>query len=242
MSDFRDQFYRDYVGFKLWDSDEGRKSPEIFELEFKNLLSGGSAKVLEIGFGTGEFLDWAKARGHSVCGIELIPELVDQARARGHEAYKINIQELQQSELASKKFDLIVLFDVLEHLYVDEIVQCLKACKQLLAPRGQVFIRVPNGLSPFGLAQFNKDITHVTLLTPERLNQVGRLCGLRVTASYNAARVVKSSGKPRWLKRALYALRDIYEIFMGALYYSGRFPLDPNLVVILKESDVEISK
>src|SRR5688572_23382443 len=41
-----------------------------------------NASVLELGFGNGEFLDWCRMARHRVCGVELIPELVERARAK----------------------------------------------------------------------------------------------------------------------------------------------------------------
>ena len=40
-------------------------------------------EVLEVGFGNGEFLQWAQEQGARVTGIEIIPELVEAAQAFG---------------------------------------------------------------------------------------------------------------------------------------------------------------
>ena len=38
------------------------------------------SRLLEVGFGEGCLLDWAKARGYDVSGNELLPSMVEAAR------------------------------------------------------------------------------------------------------------------------------------------------------------------
>ena len=77
----------------------------------------------------------------------------------------------------ARRFDRVVLFDVLEHFSPDAAVALLEGIGGVLAPAGRIVVRVPNVASPFGLnLQFN-DVTHRTAFTPGSLAQVARAAG-----------------------------------------------------------------
>jgi len=78
---------------------------------------------------------------------------------RGHEVY---LEHSSQFSLTKTFFDVIVVFDVLEHLTLEEILIFLDRAKQLLVTGGVIIARVPNCASPYGLAYQNGDFTHLT--------------------------------------------------------------------------------
>jgi 2-polyprenyl-3-methyl-5-hydroxy-6-metoxy-1,4-benzoquinol methylase len=226
----RDEFYRSYLAFKSWSFEDHRCSDEIFEIELSRAGVRPPARILEIGFGTGRFLDWARRRGYSITGVDILGELVDGARASGHTVF----QGTPQSALdpASHKFDLIVAFDVLEHLTVEELVDLLKFSQKILYPKGRILARFPNGGSPFGTFWQNSDITHVTTLSGERIRQIALAAEMRVLSVANSARPMRGR-RSKILKRGAYLLRDIIEWTVGYAYLGHRVPLDPNLSVVL---------
>ncbi len=233
--DFRNEIYKDYVGFKQWEEPALINAEEIYELEFSRLGTDKSLNILEVGYGNGEFLDWAKSKGHRVKGIEIIPELVEKARTKGHDVQLLSVTELSQGKFNPNEFDLIVIFDVLEHLYISEIIAVMKNVNKLLRPQGFLMARFPNGSSPVGFIQQTRDLTHVTQLSPERMEQLGRLTGLKLNFSGNTARPMSQGQKPRWMRVIMYAIRDLIEIVYGLLYHGGRIPLDPNMTVIMQK-------
>jgi len=242
MNDFRPEFYKDYVEFKEWDSESGIDPSEMFELEFQKFGTHGPLRILEIGFGKGELLDWAREKGHHITGIEIIPQLVELAKSRGHNAIQLSAQDLNKAPFSIHEFDVIVILDVLEHLYIPEIIDLLKSCHRFLRPQGQILTRFPNGLSPFGLVQHMKDITHITILSPDRMEQLGRVTGFKVKSFNNAARSLSQGNKPRWVRVILYRLRNLIETAIGLFYYGNRVPLDPNMSLILQKHDVKNGK
>ena len=211
LPDFREEFYKDYVDFKDWNEESDINPSEMFEIEFERLALPGKLKILEVGFGKGELLDWSKQKGHDITGIEIIPELVSQSKSRGHNVFQLAAQSLEKGPFSAQNFDLIVIFDVLEHLYITEIVELLKKCGKLLKSNGKILLRFPNGLSPIGIVQHMKDITHVTILSPERMVQLGRITGFKVIFSGNTARPLNQGKRPRWMRVLLYKLRNILE-------------------------------
>ena len=135
------------------------------------------------------------------------------------------------------RFDLIVAFDVLEHLTVNELLDLMQFAKSLLTPDGRILARFPNGASPFSGPYQNGDITHMMVLTGERMRQIAHAVGMQVIGIHNAARS-KKAGKAhgRLKKLSGYLVRDLVEKALGMLYFGQPIPLDPNLTVILSKT------
>jgi len=137
--------------------------------------------VLEIGFGNGSFLAWAKAQGADVVGTEIDAPMIERARAKGFDAQPASLVALAA---VGQRFDLVVAFDVFEHWDKAELVENLKQIAALLRPGGLVLARFPNGQSPFGRVHQYGDLTHQTVLSASSVAQLARLTGftLRATA------------------------------------------------------------
>jgi SAM-dependent methyltransferase len=226
----REDFYQSYAAFKSWPIGDDQSSDETYEVELRRSGINPPARILEIGFGTGHFLDWARRRGYSITGVEVIGELVDRARAAGHVVFYGTPQSV--IDATSQQFDLIVAFDVFEHFTVAELIDLLMFARKILSPTGRILARFPNGGSPFGAYLQNSDITHVTPLSGERIRQVATAVEMRVFSVANAARPM-AGRRNRILKRGAYLVRDIVEWTIGHLYLGYRVPLDPNLTVVL---------
>ena len=206
---------------------------EEFGIEMARAGIGTGARILELGHGHGQFLDWAKARGCSIIGTELNPAQHEAAAARGHDVHLGWLNEIDLPR--DEPFNAVVAFDVFEHLTVDELKETLEALHGLLSDTGVVFARFPNGGSPFGLAFQSGDITHKTALNESAMTQLGDLTGFEVAFCVNAARSV-SGRRARWLKRLAFRLCDAIEVVVGFLYFRGRrMPLDGNLACLLRK-------
>lgn len=234
MMDARIRFYQTYDKFKGWD--QAGADDTYFDLYRGELQTHGiepSGQLLEIGFGNGHFLDWAKSKGAQVVGIEVSEQLVTSAKARGLEVYHLPLQKIRDLKSSVEQFDTIVLFDVLEHLHPNEILDLFETIQDLIKDDGKVLCRFPNGLSPFkGQSQY-ADLTHVTTLTPEAIRQVGAATSFRLVHYTNSFRSLKIGRRSKIAKLLLYFLRDTFEYFIGLLFYGKRVPLDPNLTVSL---------
>lgn len=110
-----------------------------------DLLHPG-ATACEIGCGNG-VLQWQleQAAGMTVDGMDLnLPGLESSIAARG-EVYHYNVFD-RRPEFAGK-YDLLFLFDVLEHL--DDDLGFLQACLFHLKPGGHIVINVPARMELF---------------------------------------------------------------------------------------------
>lgn len=95
--------------------------------------------LLDLGCGTGDFLEIAKQNGWQITGIEPNPEARKIANTKtghfvfGNEHFSI---------LEPHTFDVITLWHVLEHLKNPE--EQVKQLKYLLKPNGRLVVAVPN--------------------------------------------------------------------------------------------------
>ncbi|MFZ1785339.1 MAG: class I SAM-dependent methyltransferase [Ferruginibacter sp.] len=100
-------------------------------------LSTGS--LLDIGCGTGAFLDTMQKAGWQISGLE--PD--ESARAKAEALYGIQPQESKKLfELDAGYFDAITMWHVLEHVH--DLHDYIKQVEKLLKPGGKLFIAVPN--------------------------------------------------------------------------------------------------
>ncbi|AMV31838.1 cyclopropane fatty acyl phospholipid synthase [Pirellula sp. SH-Sr6A] len=231
--------YIDYREWKGWGRENALSgaNARYFEKEIFRDLTRKPNSLLEIGFGNGEFLEWAKTQNLNITGLEIIPELVTAAVSKGFEAFHSNIaSESEDNSLAGRKFDCIVAFDVIEHLSTEEIRHFLKKVRDLLSDDGRVILRFPNGESPFSIPLLNGDHTHRSWLCRAKLEHLCINSGLAIQTYRNASRVANES-RYRYAKRLFFLLRDLIEIILGYTYYSKRLPLDPNAVAILRKQN-----
>lgn len=100
-----------------------------------NYVSGNKT-LLDVGAGTGDFLAVAKKRGWEICGVE--PNEVAQLKATEKNIVLFNDLE----SLPHKKFEVITLWHVLEHL--PDLEQQISKLVGLLSDSGTLVVAVPN--------------------------------------------------------------------------------------------------
>lgn len=96
-------------------------------------------KLLDVGCGTGAFLNVMKKEGWEVLGLE--PD--KEARELARRLYRLTVFEASQlDQLPVGSFDAITLWHVLEHVH--DLHAYVEQLKGLLKPSGKLFIAVPN--------------------------------------------------------------------------------------------------
>jgi SAM-dependent methyltransferase len=117
----------------------GRRT--IVESVIKRLKLPANAKILEIGSGTGGNLNMLSQYGE-LSAVEM--DATARSIALRNAADQVDIRQAvfpAEMPFRDTKFDLICLFDVLEH--IDRDTEALIALKGLLAEGGRVLITVP---------------------------------------------------------------------------------------------------
>ncbi|GAB2815076.1 class I SAM-dependent methyltransferase [Ferruginibacter profundus] len=96
-------------------------------------------EILDIGCGTGAFLNTMKTAGWGITGVE--PD--GTARKKAAELYGINPQSPEQLfQLKPASYHAITMWHVLEHVH--ELHAYIKQLADLITPQGKIFIAVPN--------------------------------------------------------------------------------------------------
>lgn len=109
------------------------------KLRLINSYSNDEKSLLDIGCGTGDFLQVAKTKQWNVYGIEPNERARSIANKKTNNAV-FDIDELSKFEASS--FNIITLWHVLEHL--PNLEEQISMFKKLLKPNGVLIIAVPN--------------------------------------------------------------------------------------------------
>ena len=158
-----------YIDWKNWEVDSFAKTSKLEEAYFNNIFKllklKKSSKILEIGFGNGSFLGYAVSQKFSYDGVESNQNLVDLAIDNNFSAFT-SLDKINRET----KYDLIILFDVIEHINADAVEEFFKEMNVHLEETGSIFLRFPNGSSPLGLGNQHGDVTHCNIVTLPKLN------------------------------------------------------------------------
>jgi SAM-dependent methyltransferase len=130
---------------------------KIYEGEFENRERGalrhlalirdyhpGAARLLDVGCATGIFVGVAQKEGWETTGIDASEWMVACGRTRCPGA-TFQVGVLEEASLAPGGFDVITLWDVLEH--VSSPLETVRRVGRWLAPGGWVFFSMPNAAS-----------------------------------------------------------------------------------------------
>lgn len=118
------------------DNSKGNNCWNILQEQVSGLQD--KISLLDIGCGRGTFLDIAKEYGLRTVGIELASDAALIAKNKGHKILCGSATEIKFSE---RKFDIITLWDLLEHL--DNPRQVLLNTYESLRSDGKMFILTP---------------------------------------------------------------------------------------------------
>jgi len=233
VQDIKEKLIQNYQKRKLWYGNSNfQEYAEFFEIETARAGVKKGDDILEIGFGEGLFLEWARESGFNITGVEINNDFYTLAKERGHTVYLGDVKEVVRG--SDKNYNGIFLFDVLEHLTMEEISSLFDFFQTILTKKGMILVRSPNGASPFGRFLQHSDATHITALTGAKIQDIAQLSGLEVKGVYNGARTKKTGAHKNWiLKWIAYGLRDLIQLAIGYLYYGENIPLDPNLTIII---------
>jgi len=221
------QFYARYDDGEQW-----RNGEEHFNRGIRRAIRRirPSGTVLDIGCGSGNFLRCMKEVGFSVFGIE--PSESGSQFAREEHAIEIYHGMIEDYFAAhrGRKFDVITLLNVLEHL--TNPAQTLLQLRQILSADGVLAIVVPDArfhdligrlrhLVGFSDAYWLEQSflvgfwppNHLCSFQPRTITSLLQRCGLRVIALRNAPVILnpdirRNAGKflVRWVSQIVYYL------------------------------------
>jgi len=141
----------------------------------------GRGRLLEVGCSSGEKLFLLRRLGWDAEGIEPSVEACAEAAKLG---LSVQACSLEEADLGAKKYDVIELCHVFEHL--SDPVGCLSKLRDALAPGGKILVTLPNarslGLGLFGRCWRGLEVPrHCVVYTPGALRALCSRVGLRVS-------------------------------------------------------------
>lgn len=135
------------------------------------------ARILDLGCGLGTFLAFLKKEGYGrCCGVDGSPEVAELARRNAGVPVE-HADAVAYLNAHPGEFDAITAFDVLEHMYKDELLDCMDAVYKALKPGGIFLAHTTNtdGLL-WGRMRYI-DFTHETGFTRYSLSQLFSVTG-----------------------------------------------------------------
>lgn len=144
-----------------------------------------SSKIIDLGCGSGTLISLAKQLGYTnIVGV-------DRSKEQVAAAHQLGIKEVQYGDLfdyikalPDASQDMIVAFDVIEHLSKNELIAFVKEILRVLRPDGRWMLHTPNAESPFfGRVRYG-DYTHELAFTQESIRQLLTILGFSRVAVY----------------------------------------------------------
>lgn len=156
---------------------------------------------IDLGCGCGVLLHFAHAAGYRrLTGVDTSAEQVELARRLGISNVSQGDLRKALATLADGSQDLVIAFDVIEHLSKQELVALVDEVHRVLRAGGRWIINTPNGESPFfGRVRYG-DLTHELTFTRRSLSALLMASGfIRVDCHENVPVPVGVKGRLRWL-------------------------------------------
>jgi SAM-dependent methyltransferase len=162
------------------------KNPSVHRKRLKRIqkvvrLPPEETRLLDIGCNLGTFLQLAKKQGYLGTGVEPDADAVEAGLRSGLD---IRCGYLHQINLGEARYDIVTLFEVVEHL--KDPTGLLKECQRVLKPGG--FLCMTNGNARSWTAKFLKSkrdyfdlkVGHISFFNPSSVSTVAGRTGFKV--------------------------------------------------------------
>jgi len=136
-----------------------------------------SARILEIGCGTGNLLHFLNVSGYKTLhGVEMSESLARHAQKE----FCLRITQTDWVNFLSETaetFDMIIALDVVEHLKPEDCVAAMALSRAHLRSGGVLVLRTPSAECPFVLPTYCGDLTHRVLFSADLLEHTLKEAG-----------------------------------------------------------------
>lgn len=141
-----------------WDSPAGRhRADRRGRLFVERGGLGPEVRALELGCGTGVFLERVAPCGAAITGIDLSADLLNKARLRLAGTANVGLMRgnAEQMPFPGACFDTVYGSSILHHL---DLERAVAECLRVLKPGGRIVFAEPNILNPQVLVMFRLDV------------------------------------------------------------------------------------
>lgn len=184
----KNNFYTKYFSthYKFLAGDEDFSSYQKRYYLWKSYLQqflpeNKNTSILEIGCGTGFNLFSLMKMGYkNAFGIDVSPECITICKKMNFNCLLIDKSNEEKFYRDCKnKFNIVILYDILEHYSPEDASDILLQVKTVLNKDGLVIISLPNADHPFSNTLLFADITHKFIYNEKSLSQLLRNCGFK---------------------------------------------------------------
>ncbi len=169
----------------------GPRRAFLTEVIAKHFPQDRDAQILDIGCGHGTFLYFLAAAGYrNFRGVDTSPEQIAAAQRLGIPNVWCGSASEYVAGLAAGSQDVVILFDILEHLEGQELFDLLDEVYRILRPGGLCLVHVPNGGGIFAMRVRFGDLTHKQAFTETSLRQLFSTIGFAQVESFEDRPVV----------------------------------------------------
>lgn len=230
--------YDNYITWKSWNKNDfgnlNSHDKQYFDSIFDSIKiqSKNNVKVLEVGYGNGSFLRYCRDKKYDIFGVEINVDLIEAAKEK-----KFNVFTPDEIlHIHEDSFDLIVLFDVLEHLDVSFIEESILVYRKILKDGGVLVARYPNSDSPFSLPIQHGDITHVTAIGSGMIRYWMKIANFKITYIGPDERYFNINiGILRYILKSIkFLIIFVFNKLLNIFYSNNVNYLSPNSILFAK--------
>ncbi|MBP6924076.1 MAG: class I SAM-dependent methyltransferase [Candidatus Pacebacteria bacterium] len=191
-----EKFYASSVNYAYWNevifpASEAKRREKIFVprvdlvIDLCKTYAPQAESLLEVGAGFGTFCEEMLARKifSKVVAIEPGAELAKTCRSRGIDVIELPIEQVTFK--AEDRFDVIVTFEVIEHLFSPK--DFIVGCRNIVKDGGLLIITCPNGegfdVTTLGTVSDTVDHEHLNYLNPQSLEALMKKTGFEVLSA-----------------------------------------------------------
>lgn len=184
ITDYRQRIYASYLNARaepLAPQTLAGLAPRVRQFRRiirRHMPDDPQATILDLGCGHGTFLYALQQAGYACArGVDRSPEQVDAAQRLGVIGVTQGDSMSALADTEAGTLDVVIAFDLIEHLTKPEVVAFVDEVHRALRPGGRWIIHVPNGESPFGGKMRYGDFTHELAFTRISLTQLLKASG-----------------------------------------------------------------
>jgi 2-polyprenyl-3-methyl-5-hydroxy-6-metoxy-1,4-benzoquinol methylase len=195
--DHRGRIYQEYVSQKRYTyvpasvDDFLKHSAYYANLIKRRFPREKNVDIIELGCGFGMLIHFVRAAGYKrIEGVDISGEQILAARSLGLDCVR-EAEICQTLEgCASNSYDVVLMFDVLEHFRHSELLGIADSVKRVLRPGGRLICRVPNAEAPFAARMRYGDLTHQLIFTNDSFVQLFCRAGFKQVDCFDDVPVI----------------------------------------------------
>lgn len=164
---------------------------------------GDGLSLLDVGCGTGNYLEVLRKRGYSVAGVDGSEEMLERARTNNPDV-ELKLSDVERLPFESERFDIVICIEVLR--YLPNIDATVREMARVLKPGGMALVTAAPIFNLNGYFVINRMATALPMGNLVRLKQFFTTSG-RLRRSFEGAGFARPTihgvyvGPLNWVER-----------------------------------------